>query len=364
MPGPQVPRAATSVVVLIGLAADHGVGPEQCLRGTGLDLATLYDPVTEISRAQELAVIRNLVDALGHLPGLGLRAGTLYHLTTYGIWGFALATCPTLRDAVELGLRYVDLTFAFTQVRAGQESGRACFVLEADDDVPPDLARFTVERDAAAIVTILRELVARPVPLSSVSFRFPEPDDPAPYVETFRLRPAFGRAVTCLEVDAALLDLPLPQANEPAALLCAQQCEALLARRRWGGGVAGRVRRHVLGSLGNTSMERTAAALHVGVRTLRRLLEAEGTCYRELVDEVREGLAEELLLAGLTLDEVAARLGYAEAASLARAFVRWKGCPPGRWASSRTRGGPSRSARRRARSAVRENPQSASSRSP
>jgi AraC-like DNA-binding protein len=68
----------------------------------------------------------------------------------------------------------------------------------------------------------------------------------------------------------------------------------------------------------------------VDARTLRRQLLAEGTSFRELADEVHEMLATELLTMGaLTVEEVAHRLGYAEASSFSRAYKRWTGNSPG-----------------------------------
>ena len=61
---------------------------------------------------------------------------------------------------------------------------------------------------------------------------------------------------------------------------------------------------------------------------MRRRLAAEGTGYREVVDEVRRGLADQLLAVGLPVADVATRLGYSEAAALAHAHHRWTGTPP------------------------------------
>jgi AraC-like DNA-binding protein len=67
----------------------------------------------------------------------------------------------------------------------------------------------------------------------------------------------------------------------------------------------------------------------VTARTLRRRLDDEGTSYRELVEEVRQTLAQELLkTAGMKMEEVAERLGYSDATSFAHAFRRWKGRSP------------------------------------
>src|SRR5437660_7592220 len=105
-------RSPASVRVLVDLAAEHGVEANACLDGTGLDPADLLDADARVAAGQELAVIRNLVRALPDVPGLGLEAGSRYHLTTHGIWGLALASSPDLRRAINFGLRYLDLTFA------------------------------------------------------------------------------------------------------------------------------------------------------------------------------------------------------------------------------------------------------------
>lgn len=78
-------------------------------------------------------------------------------------------------------------------------------------------------------------------------------------------------------------------------------------------------------------MDSIAAQLHVDPRTLRRQLEAEGTSFRELIDEVRATIADELLAVdGLTLADVAGRLGYHDAAGFSRAYRRWTGSSPRR----------------------------------
>jgi AraC-like DNA-binding protein len=81
-------------------------------------------------------------------------------------------------------------------------------------------------------------------------------------------------------------------------------------------------------------MERIAKELATTSRSLRRRLKEEGTSFRVLVDEVRETLAEQLLsTAGLSVDAVGERLGFANTAGFISAFKRWKGASPGVWRS-------------------------------
>jgi AraC-like DNA-binding protein len=56
---------------------------------------------------------------------------------------------------------------------------------------------------------------------------------------------------------------------------------------------------------------------------------ASGLSYPQLIDEERKTRALILLSSdGRTLDDVAARLGYSDASTFARAFRRWAGCSP------------------------------------
>ena len=64
--------------------------------------------------------------------------------------------------------------------------------------------------------------------------------------------------------------------------------------------------------------------------TLGKPLPVALMCYS--LDEVRQALAEELLATGgLTLEEIAERLGYGEVSNFIHAFKRWKGVAPRRF---------------------------------
>ena len=83
-------------------------------------------------------------------------------------------------------------------------------------------------------------------------------------------------------------------------------------------------------------MEVVAADLGMTGRTLRRRLASEGASYRTLLEEVRESLATEMLATGrLAVEDVALRLGYAEASSFIAAFRRWTGRTPTAWQRDR-----------------------------
>jgi AraC-like DNA-binding protein len=326
-------RGTASAALLVQFAGERGVAAGRCLRGTGIAAEALRDPAAEITGRQEQALARNIVAALGDPPGLGLEAGLRYGLPTYGIFGFAMLSSSTLREAVSVAGSFLELAYALVDIVISDHAGDVQVAFD-DAGTHPEIRRFAVERDSAAVMRVLRELFAEAIPLQRIAFSFPAPDDVGQYVATFGTEPSFGAGRNVASIAQQYLDVPLPRASAFAARQCQQQCAELLARRRIRAGIAGRVRDELLRDPRRMpSQDEIAASLHVSVRTLRRQLAGEQTSFRGLVGETRALLAEELLETGqMTVEEIADRLGYSEASSFVHAFKRWKGIPPSRFA--------------------------------
>jgi len=80
-------------------------------------------------------------------------------------------------------------------------------------------------------------------------------------------------------------------------------------------------------------MARVAELLSMHRRTLNRRLDACGTTFQTLVEEVRFGIARQLLEdTDLPLSQVAATVGYSDVSAFTRAFRRWSGPRRGRGA--------------------------------
>lgn len=299
--GWDYPRAVAGVVLLLEVGRSGGMTADALLSGTGLTPAGL-DAAVEVTAAQELRVVRNLRAGLGEV---GADVGRRYRAATFGVLGYALLASPTVGEAMNVALRFLDLSHAFALPRVELDGARVRIVVDGGG-LPADVRRFLVERDAAAIRTVLAEVGG------------PEAHSEA----------AAGAIV--LTLDAADLDRPLSH-SDPAALAVGQEiCRTVVARRRERSGLAGEVRVLITQRLAvGAPMPVVAAAAGLSERTLRRRLADEGTSYQRLLDEVRETLALELL-GTLPVQDVAVRLGYAEASSFILAFRRWTGRTPGR----------------------------------
>lgn len=324
---PWSARGVASVRLLVALGVEQGVTASDCLRGSAIPLDGLEDPFREIEASQELAVVRNLLGHLGHVPSLGFEVGRRYRPTTYGILGYTLLSSRSLRSAIEFAVNSLDLTFAFARYRTERQPERYVVILE-DDAIPDDCRQFLIERDATATVAIMRHLVQHPLPVHRLSFRFTRPSHAERLEEYFRGPVVFGAPANAIAISGEWVDKPLPQSDEPTAQLCEAQCREILEQRRARTRLSERVRQLLLRPGAATTMDHLALELGMAPRTLRRHLDAEATSFRQLIDEVREALAYELLAQKSTVQEVAERLGYAETSSFVHAFKRWTGVSP------------------------------------
>lgn len=329
-PSWDFPRSTVAARILLDVAEESGLTRHACLAGTGLRTADLDDPGFEIEAGQEMTIARNLLRRLGDRPGLGVRAGTRYTLGSFGIWGFTMITSPTVRDVARLGTRYAALSFAFIRP-IYQEDAAGGRVIYDDSEIPEDVRAFFVERELAKMLT-LAPVIVGPRTGFHIETSFDGERASALRQAAPRANVRSGGTRHLIGFSKALLDDRMPQADPVMAQAMQAQCAELLEKRRRRRGIAAHVRARILAQLNDPpGMEQIARQLNVEARTLRRKLIAEGTSYRELTDEVRSTIADELLGDGhLTVQEVASRLGYHDAAAFSRAFKRWTGDRPGR----------------------------------
>lgn len=308
---------------MVETGADRGVDARTCLRDTGLCPEMLQGDAV-VSEPQELAVAANLVTATGRTSGLGLAVGERLSLHAYGVWWFALLTCPTVLGAVEFGLRYLPLTCAVTGLSMRVCGDEAHLVVD-DRDSSALLRPFLVEREIAVMTGILRTILGQPPPSMRVELRLSQPT--VDYEKALGAPVRFGAPHNAIVTATSVLDLPLPQADPLTTTVCERACRSLLDER-CSPRVAQSVRTIIAD--GVTDAGPIAARLHLSARTLRRHLAAEGTSVRDLVDEARRAKAIELVtLHHLNVEQIALRLGYTDSATFIRAFRRWTGTTPG-----------------------------------
>lgn len=302
---------------------------ELCVR-TGLSREQLTDPNGRISIAAFGDVLLKAVELAGD-PALGLELGLQLKPSAYGLFGLALTTCKTLRDAFAVGERFCELRMSPWRVQLLVEGDTA--ILRFIDVVPMGPARSVMfEAIVCAAVVIGEHMLGVPFASPDIEFWSDAPERPHHAAYHARLpRVRYERPTNEARFPASWLDRPLvvgePIANREAIAVLERE-RALLALDD--DDLLARTRALLADSTQQfPDLEQAATALGITSRTLRRRLTERGTTFLQLRDDARRARAIELLeRSALAVEVIASELAYADAGSFVRAFQRWTGETP------------------------------------
>jgi AraC-like DNA-binding protein len=297
---------------------------------TGFDPAVAGDPDARISLQLEErlwleAARRSGDDDIGLHAAEGLRPGA------FDVIDYAIRTAPTLRASLQRLARYNRLEHdvaVFTII----DRGPVTRIEHAFRVAGAVQSRHSAEFTMAAVLVVSAQLLGQPVYARVVEFRHAAPSATGEHVRVFGVRPRFGAAVNALEIDSALVDRPIPDADPALSRVIERHAEArLLGQPEPAETTAVRVQRLLARDLpaGEVSLSEVAAALHMSPRSLQRRLGDEGTSFDAVLDELRRDLALRYLAdPKIAIAEVAYLLGFSEPSSFHRAFKRWTGATP------------------------------------
>jgi AraC-like DNA-binding protein len=312
------------------LMRDMGVDPTAALAAAGLHESAFDLPENTIPYA---AFGRFLHGAAQHTgcEHFGLLVGQVWGLQYLGLLGHLLRHAATLRDALRITSVHHHLNsqggvFFVRDHGAVTESGYAIYHRGVVG------ARQIHDAALACQVCCLRELCGPGWVPGEVLLAHAAPADESPYRALFRCAVRFNCELNVLRYPSAWLDRPLPGAD-PAERRRLEAQATAQARPE----LIDQLRRSLRVLLVNrvAAGDAVAEMLAMHRRTLNRRLQALGTTFRDVLEDVRFEAGCELLdSTGLPLDDIADALGYAGASAFTRAFRRRAGTPPGQWRRS------------------------------
>ena len=258
----------------------------------------------------------------------GLLAGRMWRLRDLGVLGDVVRNCSTVGEALEFLVVHQHLNsgggLAFMMEQAGMvDLGYAIY--------HPDVVYGDQIYDAvlAACVNYMRELCGGGWMPSAVFVPHARPADVTHYCNLLKIRPRFSAEFCAVRFPASWLTRPIegadPQLHGVAESAVASTQNADFVQMVF------RALRTLLLE-GRNSGDETAQMLSMHRRTLNRRLKDHGTTFQQVLDEVRFSIARQHLAASdISLDDVAATLGYGSVSPFMRTFRRWSGTTPGRW---------------------------------
>ena len=321
-------HSAKTILAPIKLLQQEGYNVGQLLAGTGLSLSVLTKPDVRIPLSRGLLFLRNL-EKVTRDPRIGLRVGCTYPLNLFGLYGYALMSAPSLRNALALAYKYVELSFAFLEHTFTVEGDMAVMNMSSQVYAADDLA-LIAERELAATFMIVKGLLEHDDFLAGVRVAHEPRFTRSCYEQTFHCPVEFNTPTYQLLIPNKLLDVPLLHSDSATAALCIEKCELFKARLEQDFDIVAEVEELLLSNPGRfPKIDDMAKMLNVSGRTLRRRLNDKGSRYQLIVDDIRYRLAKEYLeTTSLSIEQIALSLEYSDPANFSHAFKRWSGVSP------------------------------------
>ena len=299
----------------------------------GVTMAMLEQADDKVTQEQYNTL---LDEVIGDYPnrGLGLLDGRGVSLLEHGLLGYAMFASENLSKALARHTRYQDVIGAALHTKLFISGGEA--KLRVTDISRPELIntpaklRYETERLLAQWAEIGPVFGASRHWFSRLMVAYPKPSYADLYEDILGPHISFDADYTEIVFDAELLDQPLSFANEAAAVLCEQQCDALLKQLQNTEGYVARVRRILAANPGdNLAITTVGKMLGNSERSLRRRLKEEGTTFKQVVLHFRMELAASYLRGDeMTIQEVAFTTGYSDPSNFHRAFQQYYGQTP------------------------------------
>ena len=321
--------AAPMLAMRIQIAKACGIDTSLVLKRVGLKQAALLNPIARFTLAQDLAVWREIV-ALSADPAIGLKLGQYIKLPGLGAIGYLLMNAETISEGMRYFCKYEALLTNAYRSEILRDLNGVAYVRYCESSWQPEF-RYDIDFAMSAARTLAANMAIAPQQIAQIRFQFNRPENLDPYINVFDTIPLkFGCADTRFVFASEVAETPVIGANSQLLETFEQQAEMLLAKYERDN-FSDRVRQKIVRALqGQTpTLNYIAAQLHLSSRSLQLKLQAQGTSYQTLLDEVRRDMAIAYLKDGhLNKTDITYLLGFSDLSVFSRTFKRWTGKSP------------------------------------
>ena len=323
----------------LDFAVSKGADRQMLIERSGIRPDDLEDQDNRVSFTHYMALMKAGVE-LCNEPALALLFGEAVRMQEISIVGLIGEASETTEEARRQLNRYAHLMFDEDEARVSErlelvrDEGQVWLKLTSPLYISN---RFLIEASFAQSICGAREMFGSnndfsrwPYP-KAIHFTHEEPSYRAEYDRVFGVPLVFGSHMNALLMDEEFLSIRLPRANRYVFGVLSAHAEALLKSLESSKTIRGRVESLLMPILhtGEASVDMIAGKIGISRPTLFRRLKAEGTTFKQVLEELRHKLAIHYLNGKkVSVNEIAYLVGFSDAAAFSRAFKRWTGRSP------------------------------------
>ncbi len=270
-------------------------------------------------------------EALTNDTTIGLSAGRDFRPSTFLDIGLALISSATLKEALTVNEKYQALTQQLGKTHLSIKSDQALITWRPYID-DPERMRPVTEAVFAGYAVFGRWLTwLYDKEIAGMQCRHKRPAHAAECENLFACKVEFGARLDQMELDVALVNMPLPNANKELLDVLCKRLDRQLTELNMPMTTETETYHCVQAMLsdGTPSIARVAKVLGFSERTLRRRLSADGVSFRAIVESARKEACEVYIRERKkSIAEIAQAVGYSEQSAFTRAFRGWYGASP------------------------------------
>jgi AraC-like DNA-binding protein len=322
---------STKLGAVFDMLISHGVPADAALRDVNIPQQDVHSPQARISLTQLTTICQNAL-RLSTDPLLPYRIGTSVHVSTYGMFGYAILCCPDFRKAMDFAMRYHALAAPLATIEFGEDKADARWTIEPNlhATAKSALYRFVTEMQIGIHISLMRDIMGPSFVPSEIRLAYPQAPDFGLPQDQIGCPVRFDQPVNQIVFKSQWLDRSADLGNKTTYPTIVAMCDDLLGDLKLRIGIAGKIRAVLLRDIANPpAFETIAKLLGVNDRSLRRQLRQQGFSFRGLRDELRTQIALKYLRhTTLANEDIALALGFSDAANFRRAFHRWTNKAP------------------------------------
>lgn len=328
-----MPKEQIQARALLGFAelvASHGANPERLLAEIGIPAHALNNPDLPVPLDQLAALYHHAADVLA-LPDFGLRLAAVQDASLYGPLAQLALNAASVGDALQGIARHFAYHTPGAEIEISPAPDPAFlqvqYRLRLSDQVPP---RQIIEQSYAMAAKLWRMVEPAGAAPIRIHLRHAAALPCATYQQAYGCTTLFEQPVDAIWLPLAALNAPIDHADSRLRDAAEHYVADIL--KRFPLDLGKQVETLITQQLpfGGATLATIAEQLRLHKRTLQRRLSEHGIVFADLLDEVRQGLAQQLLHdPAVPLARVSGLLGYNEQSSFIRACKRWFGEVPG-----------------------------------
>src|SRR5208337_2953537 len=137
---------AVKIAIVADLLRRQGIPAAKALLSTGLSEGELTSAATRVSLKQVIQCYRNAIQFSSN-PFVAYRAGLQFHVSAYGMYGFAILSSTNFRQTMYFATKYHELAAPLADIAFSEEGGLGIWTIVplALPQPDPSLYRFVTE---------------------------------------------------------------------------------------------------------------------------------------------------------------------------------------------------------------------------